>query len=265
MILRALLLGDIVGEPGRDILVKKLPLYRQKQSIDLCIANGENVSGGSGLTAANARELWAAGVDVITMGDHIFKRKEIIPVLEKESRLLRPLNFSPMAAGSGAGVYTLPNGVKFAVVNLLGRVFMKPADCPFRAMDAVLPRLAAETPNLFVDMHAEATGEKIALGWHLDGRATAVFGTHTHVQTADERVLPKGTAFLCDLGMTGPYDSVLGRRTDRVLQATLTQMPYSFDVAKGDVRMSGALVTFDAQTGRAIAIERIQVREDQDL
>jgi hypothetical protein len=264
MSLRALLLGDVVGSPGRAILSGKLASLRQKRQVDFCIANVENASGGSGLTPENGREILAAGVDVMTMGDHVWKRKEIIPFMEIEPRLLRPHNFSPLAAGTGVGVYTLPSGVKIAVLDLLGRVFMKPVDDPFRCADEALRHLAAQTPNIFVDFHAEATAEKIALGWHLDGRVTCVFGTHTHVQTADERLLPQGTAFLCDLGMTGPYDSVLGRRTDRVLKATLTQMPFPFDVAKGDVRISGALVNFDPDTGRALAIERLQLREDQE-
>ena len=262
--MRALLIGDVVGNPGRDILIKKLAALRQKRGVDFVIANVENASGGSGLTIANAREILAAGVDVMTMGDHVWKRKEIVPFIEREPRLLRPLNLSPLASGTGVGLYTLPNGVQIAVVDLLGRVFMKPVDDPFRAIEDALRQVAAHTQNIFVDFHAEATAEKQTLGWHLNGRVTCVFGTHTHVQTADECVLPKGTAFICDVGMTGPYDSVLGRRTDRVLKATLTQMPFPFDVASGDVRISGALVTFDPATGRAEAIERLQLREDQE-
>jgi len=264
MSIRALLIGDVVGGPGRQILAKKLSALRQKRQVDFCIANVENASGGSGLTVVNAREILGAGVDVMTMGDHVWKRKEIIPFIETEPRLLRPQNFSPLASGSGIGIYPLPSGVKIAVLNLLGRVFMKPIDDPFRASEEALRRIAPHTPNIFVDFHAEATAEKIALGWHLDGRVTCVFGTHTHVQTADERVLPKGTAFMCDVGMTGPYDSVLGRRTDRVLKATLTQMPFPFDVATGDVRLSGALVAFDPETGRALSIERVHLREDEE-
>ncbi len=263
MTLRALLIGDVVGRPGRDILARQVPALREERDVAFCVANAENTSGGSGLTIANARQVLASGVDVITMGDHVWKRKEIASFMETEPRILRPYNYSPLAAGTGIGVYTLPTGLKIGVLNLVGRVFMRPADCPFRAADEALRHLAAHTQNILVDFHAEATAEKIALGWHLDGRVTAVFGTHTHVQTADERVLPKGTAFICDVGMTGPHDSVLGRRKDRVIQATLTQMPVPFDVAKGDNRLSGALVTFDATTGRAEAIERIQTREDQ--
>jgi 2',3'-cyclic-nucleotide 2'-phosphodiesterase len=262
--MRALLVGDVVGNPGRDILVKKLAALRQKRQVDFVIANVENASGGSGLTIANAREILAAGVDVMTMGDHVWKRKEIVPFIEREPRLLRPLNLSPLASGTGVGLYTLPSGVQIGVLDLLGRVFMKPVDDPFRAADEALRQLAAHTQNIFVDFHAEATAEKITLGAHLDGRVTCVFGTHTHVPTADEHVTPKGTAFICDVGMTGPYDSVLGRRTDRVLKATLTQMPFPFDVAKDDVRISGALVTFDPATGRATAIERLQLRENEE-
>lgn len=265
MSVRALLIGDVVGEPGRNILRDRLKPLREKLGADFCVANGENVSGGSGITVQNAEELFAYGVDVITTGDHVWKRKEIAGLMKTDPRILRPLNYSPLADGTGMGIYTLPSGVKIAVALLLGRVFMKPADCPFRTLDAILPRIAPYTPNILIDFHAEATAEKIALGWHADGRATCVFGTHTHVQTADERVLPGGTAFICDVGMTGPYDSVLGRRKDRVIKATLTQMPFSFDVAKGDARISGALVAFDPATGRAESIARVHVREDDPL
>ena len=265
MSLRALLIGDIVGGPGREMLTKKLAALREKRAVDFCMANAENASGGSGITVANARAILAAGVDVITMGDHVWKRKEIIPFMKTDPRILRPYNLSPLAAGTGMGIYALPSGVSIAVLSLLGRVFLRPSDCPFRAADQALRELSPYTPNIFVDFHAEATAEKITMGWHLEGRVTGVFGTHTHVQTADEQVLPKGTAFICDVGMTGPHDSVLGRRKDRVLKAMLTQMPHPFDVAKGDVRLSGALVTFDPQTGRAEAIERVQILEDEEI
>jgi len=263
MSLRALLIGDVVGNPGRRIIKNKLPDYRRAARVDFCIANAENASGGSGLTKKNARELLNAGVDVITMGDHIWRQKELAAFIETEPRIIRPYNYSPLAAGTGIGLYSLPSGVRIAVINLVGRVFMKSADCPFRAADEALKHLAGRTPNIFVDMHAEATAEKIALGWHLDGRVTAVLGTHTHVQTADERLLNNGTAFICDVGMTGPYESVLGRRVDRVLKAALTQMPFPFDVAKKDVRLCGALITFDESTGRATAIERVLLRQDE--
>jgi len=262
MILRALFIGDVVGRPGREVLARHLAGLREERGVDFCMANAENASGGSGLTPENAREIFAAGVDVITMGDHVWRRKEIVPLIEEEPRILRPYNYSPLAAGTGIGLYTLPSGTKVGVVNLAGRVFMRPADCPFRAADEALRHLSAHTPNILVDFHAEATAEKVALGWHLDGRATAVLGSHTHVQTADERILPGGTAFICDVGMTGPYDSVLGRRKDRVIRATLTQMPAAFDVARGDTRLCGVLVAFDADSGRAQSIERIVICED---
>ncbi|MDK1032814.1 MAG: TIGR00282 family metallophosphoesterase, partial [Planctomycetia bacterium] len=181
MSVRVFLVGDIVGHPGRKILTDLLGPFREKHDVDFCVANAENASGGSGLTPANAREIFAAGVDVITMGDHVWKRKEIIPFIETEPRLLRPYNYSPLAAGTGMGIYTLPSGTKIAVLNLIGRVFMRPVDCPFRAADEALRHLAPHTSNILVDFHAEATAEKIALGWHLDGRVTCVFGTHTHV------------------------------------------------------------------------------------
>lgn len=265
MSLRALLIGDVVGEPGRQIMVKKLPALKERLKVNFCVANAENASGGDGITISNARELLGCGVDVLTMGDHVWRRKEIVPFMEKEIRILRPYNMSPLASGSGMGIYELPGGVKIAVLSLLGRVFMKPMDDPFRAADEALRKTMPYTRNVIVDFHAEATAEKIALGWHLDGKVTCIFGTHTHVQTADERVLPNGTAFICDVGMTGPYDSVLGRKKERVLKATLTQMPYAFDVATDDVRISGALVTFDPETGRAEAIERVHIREDEQV
>jgi len=265
MSLRTLFIGDIVGGPGRKIIAQQLAALRQARDIDFCIANGENVSGGSGITRRNARDLFKSGIDVITLGDHVWKRKEIIPMIETEPRLLRPYNYSPLSAGAGMGVYTLPSGHSIAVLNLVGRVFMRGGDCPFRAADEALKHLASHTANIFVDIHAEATAEKIGLGWHLDGRVTAVLGTHTHVQTADERLLNHGTAFICDVGMTGPHESVLGRRIDRVLKAAITQMPHTFDVAREDVRLCGALVTFDESTGRAEAIERVVVREDETL
>ncbi|MBM4043621.1 MAG: TIGR00282 family metallophosphoesterase [Planctomycetes bacterium] len=257
-----LALGDIVGRPGRRILETKLAAIRQAEAIDFCVANCENAAGGSGVTPEIARELFGYGVDVLTSGDHIWKKKEIIPFLSENPRLLRPANYSPQAAGRGATVFETKDGLKVGVINLLGRVFMHPADCPFRAANELVPKLAKETPLIVVDVHAEATSEKIAMGWHLDGKVTAVFGTHTHIQTADERLLPQGTAYVTDLGMTGPYESVLGRRKDRVLKAIMTQMPEVFDVATDDVRMCGVIISADPRTGKATGIRRIQVKED---
>ena len=256
-----LFIGDIVGKPGRRILQQRLRDMRRAWNVDFCVANGENAAGGSGLTPPVADELLDAGVDVLTSGDHVWKKKEIIPRLADDPRLLRPANISPLAKGRGWHLYDISTGLAVGVINLQGRTFMKPVDCPFRAADDILPRLSAQTRIIIVDFHAEATAEKVALGWHLDGRVSALLGTHTHVQTADETILPQGTAYITDVGMTGPHDSVIGRRKDRVLAATLTQMPHSFDVAGGDVRISGVLLDIDTVSGRAESIRRIHLRE----
>jgi len=257
---RALLVGDVVGKPGRRALAVSLPGLLADRSIDVVIVNGENAAGGSGLTPAIFEEFRALGVDVVTMGDHVFRRREILPLLAESDRILRPANLPPEAAGRGWTVLESPSGFPFAVVNLLGRTFMKPAgDCPFHAADRALAEIGDRAKLLFVDFHAEATSERIAMGWHLDGRATCVYGTHTHVQTADERVLPGGTAYISDLGMTGPHDSILGRKKEKVLAVLVTGMPTHFDVATADARLSGALVTADTQTGRATAIERLSL------
>jgi metallophosphoesterase (TIGR00282 family) len=261
MQIKILIIGDIVGKPGRKILQDKLPRLIERWSLSFVIANGENAAGGSGITLETMEEILKAGVDCITSGDHVWKKKEVVSLLEKDRRLLRPENYGERAAGSGVGLYKTRTGHEIGVVNLLGRVFMKPCDCPFKAAERAVSSLSHKTKIILVDMHAEATSEKVAMGWMLDGRVSAVFGTHTHIQTADERVLPKGTAYITDLGMTGPYESVLGRQTDRVLQAILTQMPCAFDVAKGDVRLCGALVTVDSDTGRALDIQRLVVKE----
>ena len=260
MFIKVLVIGDIVGKPGRKVLSEELPGLVARERISFVIANAENAAGGSGVTPEIAQELFKAGASVLTTGDHVWKKREIVPYIEKESRLLRPANYPAKASGSGFTILADPAGQKIGVVNLIGRVFMGPADSAFEVADRAVTELARVTPLIFVDMHAEATSEKVAMGWFLDGRVTAVFGTHTHVQTADERVLPGGTAYITDLGMTGPYDSVLGRRKDRVLQALITLMPTSFDVAKGDVRLSGAIITCDRETGKATAIQRVQVR-----
>ncbi|HET6442927.1 MAG TPA: TIGR00282 family metallophosphoesterase [Phycisphaerae bacterium] len=257
---RALLVGDVVGKPGRRALAVSVPNLLRDRSIDVVIVNGENVAGGSGITPALFEEFRALGVDVVTMGDHVFRRREIVPLLQESDRILRPANLPPEAAGRGWTVLESQSGFPFAVVNLLGRTFMKPAgDCPFHAAERALADIGDRTKLIFVDFHAEATSERIAMGWHLDGRATAVYGTHTHVQTADERVLPGGTAYISDLGMTGPHDSILGRKKEKVLSVLVTGMPTHFDVATADARLSGALVTADTQTGRASAIERLSL------
>jgi 2',3'-cyclic-nucleotide 2'-phosphodiesterase len=256
---RALVIGDIVGKPGRRALAVALPRLLAERSIDVVIANAENAAGGSGINGPIVEELRTLGVDVITMGDHIYRKKEVVPVLVESDRILRPANLAPEAVGRGYTIVESQSGFKFAVISLLGRTFMKPADCPFHAVDRIMTEIGDQTKLVFLDMHAEATSDKVAMGWHLDGRATGVFGTHTHIQTADERVLPKGTAYITDLGMTGPYDSVLGRRKEKVLSALITSMPTFFDVATGDLRVCGALITADTQTGRATAIERVMI------
>jgi len=282
---RALLIGDIVGKPGRRALAAALPKLMAERSIDIVIANAENAAGGSGINGPIVEELRTLGVDCLTMGDHVYRKKEVVPVLASSDRILRPANLAVEAVGRGYTVLESQSGFKFAVASLLGRTFMKPADCPFHAIDRALAEIGDKAKLIFLDMHAEATSDKVAMGWYLDGRATCVFGTHTHIQTADERVLPKGTAYITDLGMTGPYDgvlgrrrvlpkgtayitdlgmtgpydSVLGRRKEKVLSALLTSMPTFFDVAIGDLRVCGALVTADTQTGRATAIERVMI------
>jgi len=255
---RLLFIGDIVGEPGRRAIKGLVPGLVRKHKISCVVANAENAAGGSGITPPIARDLFRYGLDVITSGDHIWKRREIIEVLDSEQRILRPLNYPGEAPGSGSVVLEVDNGVKIAIVNLLGRTFMQPVECPFRTSRAEIDKIKKVTPNIFIDMHAEATSEKIAMGWYLDGLVTAVFGTHTHVQTADEKILPKGTAFITDVGMTGPFDSVIGRKKEQILTRFITQMPARFEMAENDIWINGAVVDFDEKTGKAHSIERIQ-------
>lgn len=259
--MRILLIGDIVGKPGRQIVAQALPALRLRESLDFVIANGENCAAGSGITPANYRDLIAAGVDCVTLGDHIYRRKEIDRVLQRESNIIKPANYPDDAPGKGWTVVPAQNGTPVAIFSLLGRVFMKPVDCPFQAADRVLAALPPEVKVIVLDMHAEATSDMQLMGRYLDGKVSAVLGTHTHVPTADETILPGGTAFQCDVGMTGPYDSILGRRIDRVLETTRTFRPTQFDVATGDVRLSGTIVEVDAASGRASGIRRIVVSE----
>ncbi len=261
---RALLVGDVVGKPGRRALAAALPGLLETHAIDVVIVNAENAAGGSGIVPSIFEELRALGVDCVTMGDHVYRKKEAVPLLAEAERILRPANLPEEAVGRGFTVLESQSGFPFAVASLLGRTFMKPAGCPFHAVDRVLEEIGDRAKLIFVDMHAEATSDKIAMGWHLDGRATCVYGTHTHVQTADERVLPGGTAYISDLGMTGPYEGVLGRKKEKVLSALITGMPTHFDVATHDLRVSGVLVTADTRTGRASAIERVVVSVDAD-
>jgi metallophosphoesterase (TIGR00282 family) len=259
--MRLLLIGDIVGKPGRQIVDQALAGLVQRDQIDFVVANGENAAAGSGITPANYVELIDAGVDCVTLGDHIYRRREINPILESRPNIVKPANFPASAPGRDLAICTSRGGVRVAVISLLGRVFMRPVDCPWAAADRVLGQLPPDVKVVLVDFHAEATSDMQLMGRYLDGRVSAVLGTHTHVPTADEQILPGGTAFQCDVGMTGPHDSILGRRVDRVLEATITFNPTHFDVAVGDVRINGTLVDIDPATGRASAIRRLCVTQ----
>lgn len=258
--MKVLLIGDIFGRPGRDIVRKLLGPYRKENGIDVVIANGENASAGRGCTAENFHEILAAGVDVVTMGDHIWDKKELLDVIDKTDFLVRPANYPEGAPGKGATVVNIQKRA-IAVVNLQGRVFMQPPiDCPFRKADAILPKLREQTPLIFVDMHAEASSEKVAMGWYLDGRVTAVVGTHTHVPTDDARVLPGGTAYVSDLGITGPVDSIIGMNKDDVLKRFLEAVYVPFTVPKtGRVHLNAVLVDADETTGKARSIGRVRL------
>jgi 2',3'-cyclic-nucleotide 2'-phosphodiesterase len=257
--MRILFLGDIVGKPGRHICTQAMRGLRAAEDLDLVVANAENVAGGSGLTPEIYHELIAAGIDGITMGDHVYRRREIFSILQTEKRIVRPANYPATAPGRDVAILRTRQQVSVAILALQGRVFMPPVDCPFQAADRVLAALPADVRVILVDFHAEATSDKQLMGRHLDGRVSAVLGTHTHVPTADEQILPKGTAFQSDVGMTGPHESILGRRIDRVMETTRTFRPTHFDVATGDVRLNGAIVDVDPETGRATAIRRICV------
>ncbi|MHB8769413.1 MAG: TIGR00282 family metallophosphoesterase [Syntrophales bacterium] len=256
--MRILFIGDIVGKPGRRAIRELLPALCDEQGIGFVIANCENAAAGFGVTADIVEELFAGGVDVLTSGNHIWDKKEIMECMEGYDALLRPANYPEGVPGRGSVVIPTPSGVSVGVINLAGRVFMHPLDCPFRAADREVERMKSTARVIFVDMHAEATSEKIAMGWHLDGRVTAVVGTHTHVQTADDRILPGGSAYITDVGMTGPFDSVIGIRKDAIMERFLLQMPNKFDVAKGDVRLQGVIVE-TGPDGRAGRIDRVSV------
>jgi 2',3'-cyclic-nucleotide 2'-phosphodiesterase len=259
--MRILLIGDIVGKPGRQICTQAIRGLRAEENLDLVVANAENAAGGSGLTPEIYHELMAAGIDGITMGDHVYRRREIFSILQSERKIVRPANFPSTAPGRDVAILRTRQQQSVAIFCLLGRVFMPPVDCPFQAADRVLAALPSDVRVVLLDFHAEATSDKQLMGRHLDGRASAVLGTHTHVATADERILPRGTAFQCDVGMTGPHESILGRRIDRVMETTRTFRPTHFDVATDDVRLNGSIVDVDPQTGRATGIRRVSVDE----
>jgi len=247
-----LAIGDIIGKPGRQAIEILLPDLRQQYAVGLVVANAENTAGGFGLTPSTAKELLDAGVDVLTSGNHIWAQKEILPYLDGEMPILRPLNYPPGVPGRG---YIINN--RAMVVNLMGRTFMGDLDCPFRAMDKLIAELGHKSPIIIVDFHAEATSEKVAMGRYLDGRVTAVLGTHTHVGTIDAQVLVQGTAYVTDIGMTGPVDSVIGDDTEAVINRFLTGMPHRLSVAKGKTVFNAILVRVDDDSGRAISIDRI--------
>ncbi len=260
--LRLLLLGDVFGRPGRRILKKKLPDLRRERGIDLVVANGENAAGHAGITPEVAEEIFSSGVDVITLGDHAWDRREIIPVIEQMGRLIRPANYPPGCPGSGWTVIRV-EGARVAVISLLGRVFFSlHPDCPFRTADRLLEELAREADLFVFDFHAEATSEKVALGWYLAGRAQVVAGTHTHVQTADATILPGGTAYVTDLGLTGPAEGVIGLDRETAIRVFLTQMPAKFEPAGGRAQLQGAVVTLDPARRRALHMEMIRELEE---
>ncbi len=253
-----LFIGDVVGKPGRRIVTQMLPALRRELEVHLVIANGENSAGGFGITRETLDDLVGAGVDVVTGGNHTWHTREIYTLLDSDPRILRPANYPPGTPGRGAGVFRGPHApVPVGVLNLEGRTFMQPLLSPFQVARDEAARLRRETPVILIDMHAEATSEKIALGWHMDGRVSAVVGTHTHVQTADERILPDGTAFITDVGMTGPRDSIIGMGREEVLQKFLTLLPARFDVASGPVQLNAVVLDVDEETGRTRRIRRL--------
>jgi metallophosphoesterase (TIGR00282 family) len=254
---KLLFIADIVAQPGRRAVKELLPSLKQRHGIDVVVANGENAAGGSGITVKTAEEIFSAGVDVMTCGDHLWDQKEVTELLEKEKRFVRPLNYPAGTAGQGSTVFRHDNLPPLAVVNAQGRTFMQPLENPFHAVMAEVERLRQITKLIFLDFHAEATSEKVALARMLDGKVSAVIGTHTHVQTADEQIFPGGTAFLCDAGFTGPHESVIGREIQPIIKRFLTNQPQKFDIASGRVLLQGAVVEIDNSTGRALAIKRV--------
>ncbi|MDQ3625131.1 MAG: TIGR00282 family metallophosphoesterase [Verrucomicrobiota bacterium] len=255
--LRLLFLGDVIGEPGRKAVIDTLPRWKEEREIDFIVVNGENAANGRGITPRISIDLLRAGAAVITSGDHIWDQKDIVPYLETEPRLLRPINYPPFTPGAGSIILETPKG-KVGVINVQGRTFMQPPlENPFLAMQTEVELMRAETQIIFVDLHAETTSEKIAMGRFLDGRVSAVVGTHTHTQTADEQVFPGGTAFLCDAGMCGPVESCLGREIEPIIQRFLTGRPMMYPVARGAVKLHGAMIDIDESNGRALRLERV--------
>lgn len=255
--MRILFVGDVFGQPGRDALLKWLPAYREEHDVDFVIANGENAANGAGITTKIALKLLNGGVDVLTTGNHVWRQREVYSFLSADERIVRPANYPEGAPGRGLTVRPVPGGGQVAVINLAGELFMNTGLSPFRVVDGLVDEARRRAETVVVDLHAEATSEKVAMGHYLDGRVTAVLGTHTHVQTSDARVLPRGTAYMTDVGMTGPLESVIGVRTDIILRRFLTELPVQFEVADGPVRIDAALI--DAEGGRALAIAGVEV------
>lgn len=255
-------IGDVVGRSGRKALGYFLPLILERYHPDCVIANGENAAGGLGITPKIAEELLSMGVNVITSGNHIWKKKEIFDYLNQSETILRPANYPSGVPGKGHTILELKDGQKIGILNLEGRVFMRPLECPFRTAEKIIRDLSKITTNIVVDFHAEATSEKVAMGWFLDGRVSAVLGTHTHVQTADETILPQGTAYITDVGMTGSLDSVIGMEKDIALNGFLTQIPQRFKPAKGKISLQGVIVSIDKHSGRALGIKRVREVEN---
>ena len=259
--MKVLFVGDVVGKPGRAAVRRFVPILRERHQLDLCLGNSENSAGGAGITPESADDLLDAGLDLLTGGNHTWAKREILPYLGREgSRQLRPANYPDGAPGRGHAVVTARGGHKLGVINLEGRLFMKSLDCPFRAAEKLVGELRRETPCILVDMHCEATSEKNAMGHFLDGRVSAVLGTHTHVQTADERILPGGTAFQTDVGMCGPWESVIGMRKETAIERFLTARNTPFETARGEAVLQGAIVEIDEETGRARSIVRVRER-----
>jgi 2',3'-cyclic-nucleotide 2'-phosphodiesterase len=256
-----LFIGDIIGTPGMEMTSKILKTFQDQYKIDFTIANGENVTDGKGLSEQDANQLFSLGVNVLTGGNHLWDRPQAKALLGKEKRILRPMNYPKDNAGYGYVIEETKDKVKIAVANLQGKVFMFPIDCPFRSADWILGKVQEETKIIIVDFHAEATAEKMALGWYLDGRVSAVIGTHTHIQTSDSRILPKGTAYISDVGMTGPYESAIGMKKDIAIKRFMYQTPFKYESATDDVHFCGAVISVDIQTGKAIKIQRINFPE----
>ena len=255
--MKLLFIADIVGQPGRQAVKELVPVLRRRHGVDLVVANGENAAGGSGITVKTAEEIFSSGVDIMTSGDHLWDQKEIADLLANERRFVRPLNYPPGTPGQGSAIFQAENRGPVAILNLQGRTFMPPLENPFHCGLMEIERLRKTTKLIFVDFHAEATSEKVALARMLDGRVSAVIGTHTHVQTADEQIFPGGTAFLCDAGFTGPHESVIGRDIEPIIKRFMTNQPQKFEVAKGRVFLQGALLEIDDASGKTLKIQRV--------